>query len=126
MEAVVIIILFFGILTALVVGSVMCDRKGSRILFGIVTMAWSGLMFLAARTAESYDLNIWYSGAAAKLLDESIKAMDAGRPADVAAAFKRMSASLELTYENRGNFRELANEASSGMARKREAEQAAP
>lgn len=127
MEPVAIIILFFGILLSLIVGSVMCDRKASRIIFGIVTLAWSCLMFLAAHAAESYDLNIWYSGAASKLLDESIKAIDSGRHGDVAAAFKQMNESLEATYENRGNFRELANEASSDLARKRaEAEPDAP
>ena len=65
-------------------------------------------MFMAANIAGSSDLNIWYSSAADSLLKASIKAIDAGQAEEVSAELAAMRNELEVTYEHRGNFNELA------------------
>lgn len=126
MEPIAIIIAFFAVLTALIVGSVVCSHKRSRIVFGIMTLAWSALMFIIANEVQTYNLNSWYSVSAGGLLDESIKTIDSGRHEELQAGFKDMRANLLMTYENRGNFKELADKLSAELAKKNQTQQSTP
>ena len=65
-------------------------------------------MFIAANMAESFNLNIWYSAAADDLLESSIEAINTGDADRVSVELTAMREDLEVTYESRGNFRELA------------------
>jgi hypothetical protein len=65
-------------------------------------------MFIAANMVETFNLNIWYSQAADNLLESSIDAIHAGDGDRVATELAAMRDELQVTYEFRGNFRELA------------------
>lgn len=68
-------------------------------------------MFLAASWVVSLDHNISYSKAASKMLDAYIAGMEAGREKAVLGEIKRMRDELDVTYEQRGNFKELSERA---------------
>lgn len=111
MSPMVIIVLFFGVLAGLLACAVLCESKGVRLGFGIGAFAWACLMFVVAGIGETFEQNLWYGVSAKGLLDESVKALESGKRAEVCAAWKRMSADLDVTYEHRSNFREVADRA---------------
>lgn len=126
MEPISIIIAFFAVLAALIVGIVACSHKRTRIVFGIMTLAWASLMFITANEVQTYNLNAWYGAAAARMIDSSIAAIDSGKHQELNAGLKKMRDNLIVTYENRGNFKELADKLSFELAQNKEAQQAAP
>ena len=108
MEPIVVILIFFGIMAGLLLCAAMSESKKTRMLSGLAAFGWSGLMFMAANMAESFELNVWYSSAADNLLESSIEAIDAGQANHVSTELSAMRDKLEVTYEHRGNFHELA------------------
>ena len=108
MEPMIIVIVFSAVL-AVFLGIACCSpsRRG-RIIGAAVAFGWACLMFMAANMAESLNLNIWYSQAADDLLESSIDAIDAGNADKVSAELAAMREELKVTYEFRGNFKELA------------------
>ena len=88
-----------------------------------MTLAWSSLMFIAANEVQTYNLNAWYSAAAARMIDGSIATIDSGRHQELNTGLKNMRDNLIVTYENRGNFKELADKLSSELAQKNQAQQ---
>jgi hypothetical protein len=67
-------------------------------------------MFLAAGMVETFNLNIWYGQSAHNLLEASVAAIKAGKGDQVAGELAAMRDGLEVTYEHRGNFKELAGQ----------------
>jgi len=126
MEPIAIIIAFFAVLAALIVGSVICSHKRNRIVFGIMTLAWASLMFIAANEVQTYNLNAWYSSAAARMIDSSIAAIDSGKHQELNTGLKKMRGNLIVTYENRGDFKQLSDKLSSELAQRDEVQQDAP
>lgn len=110
MEPILIIVIFFGILAALIAGAAVAASQRARAISGVVALGWACLLFLAARMVESFNLNIWYSQSARNLLDASIAAINAGKSDQVAGELATMRQNLNVTYEHRGNFKELAEE----------------
>jgi hypothetical protein len=110
MHPVLIIILFFGILAVLIWVAAFSQRKSVRISSAILAFGWACLMFIAARWVESLNHNAWYSSAASEMLKACIGGLEQGREEVVLGEMKKMSDQLEVTYENRGNFRELAEQ----------------
>jgi hypothetical protein len=109
MEPILIIAIFFGVLAALIAGTACARSKRGRAIAGVVALAWSGLMFTAAGMFETFNLNIWYSQSAHNLLDASVSAIKSGNADRVADELAAMRENLDVTYENRGNFKELAD-----------------
>lgn len=105
-----IVIGFFLVLGVLIATLVGRESRTSRIRWGIATFAWACLMFAAASWAVRANHNIWYSTAARKLLKSSASALRNGQAETVAKEFEKMANDLEVTYERRGNFKELAEE----------------
>ena len=85
------------------------SRKG-RIISGAAALGWSGLMFVAAGTVESFNLNIWYSQSADDLLEATVGAIEAGKGDEAAVELEAMRSRLQVMYEGRGNFKALAEE----------------
>jgi len=110
MEPILTIVIFFGILAALISGAAVATSKRGRAIAGVAALGWSCLMFLAAGMVETFNLNIWYSQSAHNLLDASVAAIEAGKGDEVAGELATMRENLEITYEHRGNFKELAEE----------------
>jgi hypothetical protein len=105
-----IVIGFFLVLAVLLATLVGKDSRTSRIRWGIATFLWACLMFAAANMAVGFNQNIWYSTAAEHLLKSSASALRNGQSDTVTKEFEAMAANLEVTYERRGNFKELAEE----------------
>lgn len=100
----------FGILALLIFNGACAESKRARVIAGFLTMGWSSLMFLGADWVETFNFNIWYSSAAHELLDQTIRQIEAGKADETAAELTAMRDRLSVTYENRGNFKELAEE----------------
>ncbi len=110
MNSVAIVILFFLLLAVLIAVAASSERKSVRILSAILAFSLACLMFVVARWAERLNYNIWYSSAASEMLNSCIDGLEQGREEVVLGEMKKMSSELEVTYEKRGNFRELAEE----------------
>ena len=110
MEPILIIVIFFGVLAALIAGAAFATSKRGRVIAGVAALEWACLMFLAAGMVETFNLNIWYSQSARNLLDASVAGIEEGKSDEVAGELATMRENLEVTYEHRGNFKELAEE----------------
>jgi hypothetical protein len=110
MEPILIIVIFFGVLAALIAGAAVATSKRGRAIAGVAALGWSCLMFLAARMVETFNLNIRYSQSAHNLINASVAAIKAGKSDQVATELATIRENLEVTYEHRGNFKELAEE----------------
>lgn len=108
MHPIVIVVLFFAVLAAFIAGTAFAQKKSVRIVSALAAFGWACLMFVAASWAESLNYNAWYSSAASKMLDACISGIEQGRQEAVLTEMRRMTNELEVTYEHRGNFKELA------------------
>lgn len=117
MHPIAIVVLFFAVLAALIAGAALTQRKPVRLVSAIAAFGWSCVMFMAASWADSLNYNIWYSSAASKMLDACIVGIEQGRQDAVLGELRRMTNELHVTYERRGNFRELAERAAASLAR---------
>lgn len=105
-----IVIGFFIVLAVMLATLVTKETRASRVRWGIATFLWACLMFAAANMAVGFNQNIWYSTAASQLLQSSASALQNGQADAVAKELEKMADDLEVTYEHRGNFKELAEE----------------
>ncbi len=110
MSPILVVILFFLILTVFISVAAFSQRKTVRITSAILAFAWACLMFVVARWVESLNQNAQYSSAASEMLNACIVGLEQGREEVVLGEMKKMSSELEVTYENRGNFKELAEQ----------------
>jgi hypothetical protein len=81
----------------------------------VAAFGWACLMFSVAGWAESLNYNTWYSSAASKLLKGCIVGIEQGHQEAVLSELRRMTQELHVTYERRGNFRELAERAAANL-----------
>ena len=115
MEAIVIVLLFFMVLAALIGAAAFAQRKSVRLISAASAFGWACFIFMAARWAERLNYNAWYSSAAYEMLNACIGGIEQGRQAAVLSEMRRMTNELEVTYERRGNFKELAERAASSL-----------
>jgi hypothetical protein len=115
MHPIVIVVLFFVVLATLIAGTAFAQRKSIRVVSALATFGWACLMFVAASWAESLNYNSWYSSAASKMLDAYIGGIEQGRQEAVLIEMRRMTNEFDVTYEHRGNFKELAERAASSL-----------
>ena len=104
-----------GILASLIVGAMGATSKRGRVIGGCAVFVWAAVMFFAASLVQRANFNIGYGNAARKLLDATTEALDAGKAAEVSRELKSMRKELRVTYENHGNFKELAVETAERM-----------
>jgi magnesium-transporting ATPase (P-type) len=112
-----IVISFFLVLAVLVGTAAFAQRKLARWLSALAAFGWACLMFVAAGWAESLNHNVWYSSAASKMLNAYIAGIQQGRQNALLNEMKQMSDELDVTYERRGNFKELAERAAERLAK---------
>ena len=115
MDAFVIVVLFFMVLAILIAGAAFTQKKSARVVAALAAFGWACLMFMAASWAERLNYNAWYSSAASKMLDAYIGGIEQGRQEAVLVEMRRMTNELDVTYEHRGNFKELAERAVSSL-----------
>lgn len=108
--------ILFLILSAFMWTAIASDDRGKRIRYGIVSILAAALGFFVVGFTTSFNYNAWYSAAADKLIEASVKAMESGRQADVLREWKVMDEKFRWTYETKGNFRKLAEQAIKGLS----------
>ena len=106
---IIIVIILFLILAALIYGAAMSTHIRRRVIMAVSAFLWSFLMFHSASFVVTLNHNIHYSTAAANFLDASIQGIEEGRKSEVLNEMKQVRGALRPTYENIGNFKELAN-----------------
>lgn len=111
MQPMFIIILFFLVLAVFIAGTALAQRKSVRWLSAAATFGWACFIFMAASWVERLNYNAWYSNATFKLLEACIGGMEQGRQNAVLSEMRRMTNELEVTYERKGNFKTLAENA---------------
>lgn len=116
MATLVIPIVFFLVLAALLAGTASAAKPSIRGGGAVAAFLVAASGYFVADMARSFELNIWYSGSAHKLLDRTVAALEQGQQPEVIRELKTMRDSLELTYEHRGNFRDLADQASESLS----------
>lgn len=116
MEPIAIVIFFYMVLAAFIGATAFAQKKGIRLLSAAASLGWAGLMFLAASWAERLNYNAWYSDAASKMLNAYVAGIENGRQDLVLREMKRMTNELKVTYERRGNFKDLAERAAESLA----------
>jgi hypothetical protein len=116
-ESIAIIIVFFTVLAVFIGFAAFAQGKLARRLSALAAFGWACLIFVAASWVESLDQNLWYSSAASKMLNACIAGIEEGRAEAVVSEMKRMTNELEVTYEQRGNFKELAERASQNLGK---------
>ena len=115
MHPIDIIVSFFAVLAGLIAGAVLPQKKPARVFAGVAAFGWACLMFMAARWAQGLNHNAWYSDAASRMLEANIGDMEQRRQEAVLAEMRRMTNGLEVTYEHRGNFKQLAERAAKSL-----------
>jgi hypothetical protein len=94
----------------LIVGVGKAKNPQWKSIFGLAVLIWAGFMFSMAGLLHSFQLNSDYSHAAYNLLDAVVQKIDAGHGDQVSQKLTKMRDELEVTYEHRGNFKELAEQ----------------
>ena len=117
MYPILITLVFFGILGMFIASTTFASRKSVRVIAAIAAFGWSCLMFIAASWAERLNYNIWYSSAASKMIKACIDNLEHGNQDVVLSALRSMTNDLEVTYEHRGNFKQLAERAAENLSR---------
>ena len=112
MSALLIIAIFFLILGFLIFSMAMSERRSIRMGLAIASFLWACTMFKMAGWVEGLNRNIWYSKAASGLIKASIEGLEDGRSDQVLKEMKIINENLKVTYESKGNFKDLADEAS--------------
>ena len=98
-----------------IAGTAYAQKRSFRIVLALAAFGWACLMFVAASWAETLNYNAWYSSAASKMLDAFVGGIEQGRQEAVLTEMRRMTNELEVTYEHRGNFKELAERAAASL-----------
>ncbi len=114
--SIIAITFFYLILVSLLAPAVLAKRKTVRIIAAVACLGWSALTMTVANWVQSVNHNVWYSDAAYRMLEAYIQGIEAGRQDSVLREMKRMTNQLQVTYEDRGNFRELAERAAVSLA----------
>ncbi|WP_035608825.1 hypothetical protein [Haloferula sp. BvORR071] len=105
-------ILPYLILVPLLIGTTCSQNKRARIGFGCALGLACALIFEAAKMLERFNYNIWYSSATHSLIGATVEGLEGGRQQEVLAELKKVHAEMNVTYEKRGNYLQLAKDAS--------------
>ncbi|MFC5049055.1 hypothetical protein ACFPK9_15865 [Rubritalea spongiae] len=72
-------------------------------------------MFLLAEFVTKLQYNSDFGGATKQLVDTSAEALQAGRYDDVSREFQKISEELDVSYEYKANYSELAEGAAESL-----------
>jgi len=108
MEHLIINLLLFMVLAALAGSAAFAQGKVTQRLSALGVFTWASLMFMLAGTLADFKFNVWYGVAAQKMLNACISGIESGRHDLVLREMRQMESRLKISYEWRGNFRELA------------------
>ena len=106
------------IAVALAVGWFVADLRGSvttRRTIGIVALLWLFGLATVGLFLQSLDLNAYFTSASKELLHTSVQQLRAGRTEVVIQALSHADDKFQWTYETRGEYREVVDEAVTSM-----------
>ena len=120
MPPVLIICILIVITGALPIAWFVADLRASpplRRAIGIVTICWSFGVAALFGSIESLNANAYFTAASEKLLEKSVQNLKAGRQEAVLREWSRANERFGTTYESRGQYSEIIDEAVKGMER---------
>lgn len=115
MYSMLIVALFFAVLAPLIVSTALAEKKTVRVFSGVAALGWATLIFTFSSWAESANYNVRFNSAASKMLEAFMGGLEQGRQDTVLNEMRRMTHDLDFSYEQRGNFKDLAERAAANM-----------
>ena len=112
------IILLTLISVALPIGWFIADLRGGirvRRILGVLAVLWSFAVAALVGMLQAFDANAYFSAATKQLLTESVTQLNAGRTDAVVRAWSHAKDQINPTYENRGRYQEIVDEATTHM-----------
>lgn len=100
--------------TLLPVGWLLADIWGSpaaRRTLGVISILWSYVIAYAIGSLKELDSNAYFGSATKDLIECSVQQMQAERSEIVQREWTRINEEYQPTYENRGHYREIVDEA---------------
>jgi len=89
--------------------------RGLRLTLGCLALLTSfGVAFVVV-ALERFNSNAWFTGASKELIDACISELEAGHTDRVLNALRQLQSGFRPTYENRGRYDELVEQAVSRM-----------
>jgi hypothetical protein len=97
-------------------GSEFGQSRTLRILLGITAIVSSvGVTYTAASIGFTFNYNAWYGSATSDLIHAVVEATEAGRSEKVLKVLRQLDRDFNPTYENRANYRDLAEAATEAI-----------
>jgi hypothetical protein len=111
-------VLFLTITAALPLAWLISDitaRPSIRRALGIVTILWSFAVAAIVGLLQNFNANSYFTDASKDLLTASVEQMKAGKTEVVLREWLHADDQFHATYENRGKYRQIVDEAIAGM-----------
>lgn len=91
------------------------EAASVRRILGIAAILWSFAIAAIVGIRQTFDTNACFSAAPKELLTEVVVQLNAERTEAVTHALSRASDQIHPTYENRGRYKEIVEEAAAQM-----------
>lgn len=113
------LVIIVAISIALPVAWFVADVRGrtplKRRVLGLVTILWLSAVAILANGIQTLDANSYFTDESKKLLDASVRHLRAGHGDAVSREWMRANERFNATYENRGRYAEIVDDAVRGM-----------
>jgi hypothetical protein len=86
-----------------------------RRIFGIIAILWSFAVAAFVGALQQLNANSYFTSASKDLLDASVQHLRAGKTDAVIRELSRANDQFSPTYENRGKYRQIVDDALEGM-----------
>ncbi|MCA9112694.1 MAG: hypothetical protein KDA52_22270 [Planctomycetaceae bacterium] len=91
-------------------GSEFQDRRGVRIVLGVLSLSLSFVIAISVGSLQTLNYNAWYGGASSDLISATLVQLDAGEVEKVRSELKVLQEKYRPTYENRADYDDLVRQ----------------
>lgn len=112
------IVLLILVTVALPIAWIVADFRGrpaTRRVLGLVTLLWSFAIATLVGGLQQFNANSYFGFATKDLLKASVGQLRAGNNSAVLREWERADEQFNPTYENRGRYRQIVDQAIEGM-----------
>jgi hypothetical protein len=112
------LILSLTFTVALPIAWLIADFKASpwiRRTLGIITFLWSFAIASLVGATRVFNANVYFTETTKDLLDASVRQLKDGRTEAVLREWAKADGKFHPTYENRGQYRQIVDQAIDGM-----------
>jgi hypothetical protein len=125
-QFVFIILAWSLLLVAFLKQTAFAEKKSARLIGAFATFGWTCIAVAVGFVLIRLSHNSWYNLSASRMMNAYIHGLEQGRHEEVLEEMRSMAKDLQVTYESRGNFAELANRAASNLTTTNSGEGTAP